>query len=464
MKSKIVHPVSPLKFFSLLKWLDGKPLLEKIDPYRQRIFEEVLYTFESDGRPRFNRALCGRGKKNWKSCDLILAGLYCFMCRTHHQGNDCFVLANDEDQASDDLSLLKKLIAANPILSRELEVHQKEIIRIDGRGVFRVLPARDVAGQHGKTAGFVGYDEIWNYKNYDLFEALAPDPTRTDVLEWITSYASLYNSPGFPLYDLVQRGKRGDDPRMFFSWYSGDFTTDPEFEQAEPEVRANPSMSSWTNTEYLEQQRRRLPNHKFRRLHLNMPGLPDGACLNAERVMACVVQGRRHLSPQPDVQYFGFVDLSGGSSDDAVLAISHQDKDGVVVLDLLMNQGKRVPFDPRAAVAMFADTLKTYRLARVQGDAYAGQTFRCDFESHGIVYEPCQWNRSQLYGRIEPAINSGQVALLDHPKMLEQFLGLIRRGDKVDHEPNAHDDFSNAASGALIMATQANVGPMVFVL
>jgi len=47
------------------------------------------------------------------------------------------------------------------------------------------------------------------------------------------------------------------DPRMFFSWYGADFTTDPAFANTTPELRANPSMSSWGNPGYLEQQRRR---------------------------------------------------------------------------------------------------------------------------------------------------------------------------------------------------------------
>src|SRR5262249_16811572 len=54
----------PLKFFSYLRWLDGKPL--EIEPYRQRISGDVLYSFDPKRQPRFNLALMGRGKKNWK--------------------------------------------------------------------------------------------------------------------------------------------------------------------------------------------------------------------------------------------------------------------------------------------------------------------------------------------------------------------------------------------------------------
>ena len=48
-------------------------------------------------------------------------------------------------------TLTKKLFVANPVLARRVNVLTKEIVRIDGRGVLRILPARDVAGAHGKT-------------------------------------------------------------------------------------------------------------------------------------------------------------------------------------------------------------------------------------------------------------------------------------------------------------------------
>ena len=94
----------------------------------------------------------------------------------------------------------------------------------------------------------------------------------------------------------MQAGKAGDDPHMFFSWYGGDWTTDPALADAEPEQRANPSMASWGNDHYLGQQKKRLPNHKFRRLHLNLPGAPEGAAFDGDKVMAAIVTGRRRLA------------------------------------------------------------------------------------------------------------------------------------------------------------------------
>ena len=100
----------------------------------------------------------------------------------------------------------------------------------------------------GKTYCFCGFDEIHTYKNWDLLEAMALDPTRPDAVQWITSYASIYHRPGVPLFDLTAQGWKGEDPRMFFSWYASDRTTDPDFNNASPEDRGattnNPLTSS----------------------------------------------------------------------------------------------------------------------------------------------------------------------------------------------------------------------------
>ena len=451
----------PMTFFGLLNWLDGRPLLDAIEPYRQRILTEALFTFEDDGRPLYNLALCGRAKKNWKTADLVLACLYRFLAWQSPQGNDCFILANDEGQARDDLVIAKKLIEINPTLKSEVDIKQKEITRIDGKGTLQVLPAKDVAGAHGKTYLFVGFDEIHAYKSHDLFEALAPDPTRRDVLIWITSYAGIRHAPGVPLYDYMQRGKNGDDDRrMYFSWFAGDYCSDPARANLTQVQRANPSLDTF-EPDYLDQQKKRLPTHKYRRLHLNLPGAPDGAAFSGEHVMAAIVSGRQCLRRELDRAYCAFVDMSGGSADDATLGIAHWDRETKrAALDVLICQTGDAPFNPRDAVRKFANQLKEYGLSHVVGDAYGGQTFRADFQVHGVTYEVTPFNKSQLYEALEPRLNAGEVELLDHPKLQEQMLTLVLKGEKIDHLPGDHDDFANAAAGALWLAARMATNSM----
>src|SRR5204863_2815884 len=108
-----------------------------------------------------------------------------------------------------------------------------------------------------------------------------------------------------------------------------------------------------------------------------------------------------------------FVDMSGGSADDAVLAIAHEDADGRAILDRVIDQGQRAPFDPQKAVARFVDALRAYSLTSVTGDRYAGETFKAAFERLGVRYDVCGRSKSQLYEALEPRLNGGRVVLLD---------------------------------------------------
>jgi hypothetical protein len=107
------------------------------------------------------------------------------------------------------------------------------------------------------------------------------------------------------------------------------------------------------------------------------------------------------------------------------------------------------PFNPRQTVKKFAALLREYGLSRVTGDAYAGQTFRSDFEDHGITYTVCDVAKSALYDAFEPPLNAGEVELLDIAQLQEQLLTLVWRGARIDHLPGDHDDWANAAAGAV---------------
>lgn len=435
----------------LLRWIDGSPLAAHIEPYRAQLFTLALDTFEPDGQPRYNLIVCGRAKKNWKTADLCLAALFALVSDSPcGHDSECYLLANDADQARDDLALVKKIVKANPDLAQWLKVKTDSIERKDGRGFLEVLPAGDVVGQHGKSYRFVGYDEIHGYRNWDVLEAMQPDPHRVDAQQWITSYASLFHRPGAPLFDLTQQGKAGTDARMLFSWYAADFTTDPTFANAAPEVRANPSMQSWGDTGYLTQQQRRLPAHKFRRLHLNLPGLLEGSAFQPEPIMDAIARGVSVRRPERDITYTAFVDMSGGSSDDAVLAIGHSAPDGRVVLDLVQDQGAAAPFNPNKAVERFVRTLREYNsISHVTGDRYAGETFRAQFADHGIRYAVATEPKSVLYEALEVVLNSGGAILNDLPALEQQLLGLVWRGGKIDHQNGEKDDFANAVAGVV---------------
>lgn len=441
--------VDPLHFFGLLRWLDGRPLLDVMEPYRQTIVRDALYTFRDDGAPQYKRALCGRGKKNSKTTDAVLAALY--KCLAWHaagsRGNQVYFVASDLGQANDDLDLCKKLVRGNPLLQAELTIKSNIVERKDGRGFIEILPARDAQGLHGKTYLFLVVDELHTQRTYDLLMALELDRTRPDAVQWFASYASLYRHAGVPLVDVLKQWEVKSDPRLLVSWYAG------SIEEANPSLNGplGPTLSD------IEDAQRSLPSWIFRRLYLNLPGQPDSAAFDAEKVEDAVMAGRTVLPPQPGVEYLAFCDLSGGGADDATLAIAHG-QDGVAVLDCLIDQGARVnrTFSPEGTVQRFSGVLKQYGARMVQGDRYAAMWPILAFEKHGITYRPAELNRSQLYAGFEPLLNSGRVELLDHPKLTQQLIGLVRKGEKIDHASGEHDDHSNSVAGACVLAASAS--------
>jgi hypothetical protein len=181
------------------------------------------------------------------------------------------------------------------------------------------------------------------------------------------------------------------------------------------------------------------------------------AFITREAVEAVVARGVRELPAGGGITYTAFVDPSGGSADSFTLAIGHMEQTGTAVLDAIREV--RPPFSPDAVVEEFAALLKSYRVARVHGDAYAGEWPRERFATHGITYEVSKKNKSAIYLEFLPALNGQRVRLLDIPRLISQLVTLERRTarggkDSIDHEQGAHDDVANAACGCLVQVIE----------
>jgi hypothetical protein len=176
--------------------------------------------------------------------------------------------------------------------------------------------------------------------------------------------------------------------------------------------------------------------------------------LSLESIEAATIPGRLELPPSSNVRYVAFTDPSGGSADSFTLAVAHLEG-ATTILDAVRE--RRPPFSPEAVVAEFAELLKSYGVATVTGDRYAGEWPRERFRAHGISYTPAEKTASELYGELLPLVNGGRVELLTHARLAGQLAALERRTsragrDSISHPPGGHDDIANAVAGALTLA------------
>ncbi len=169
-------------------------------------------------------------------------------------------------------------------------------------------------------------------------------------------------------------------------------------------------------------------------------------------VRELVMRGRYELAPIPHVHYSAFTDPSGGSADSFTLCISHREKD-IAVVDCIRE--RRPPFSPEQVVEEYSTLLKSYRIATVSGDKYAGLWPAEQFAKRQIKYEASERTASELYLEMLSVLNSGRCELLDNKRCVAQMIGLERRTtrlgkDTVSHAPGGHDDVANAVAGACV--------------
>jgi len=187
--------------------------------------------------------------------------------------------------------------------------------------------------------------------------------------------------------------------------------------------------------------------------------------ISREAVDACVVAGLIEIPPQFGVDYFAFVDPSGGGQDSMTLAIAHKSADDVAILDAVRE--RKPPFSPADVVAEFAALVKSYGIHSVTGDRWGGEFVREPFAALGISYQLSEKAKSDIYRDLLPMMNSGLVELLDNPRLTLQLIGLERRTarggkDSIDHAPGAHDDVANAVAGAVIGCKAVRRGGLLF--
>jgi hypothetical protein len=178
--------------------------------------------------------------------------------------------------------------------------------------------------------------------------------------------------------------------------------------------------------------------------------------ISRELLDAAVDVGVVVRPPQPSTSYYAFADPSGGAHDSFTMAISHREKNDIVVLDLLHET--LPPFNPSETTAEIGKQLKSYGLTKITGDRYAAGWTVEAFQKVGVKYEQSERDRSQIYLDTLPLFTSGKARLLDNQRLIGQFSQLERRSfsggrDKVDHGRAGRDDACNSAAGSMVLAS-----------
>jgi hypothetical protein len=230
---------------------------------------------------RYRRAIFSTPKKFGKSTFAAVQALYHLVFDPFETDREVYSIAGDLDQAKIVLEQARKIVQRSPRLRALFQKDYRSELVLEDRDTgqvhrFRAL-ASDSPTSHGLNPSLVIVDEGWQFRDYELLEAVSLGPQRRCPLQLWVTYAGLKAQmvAGVPLYDLYRAGLDGSDSKLFFSWMSG---LDAYGELPTGFIRDG----------YLEEQRTLLPANRFARLHLNEWGQRDVGFLTDAEVAAAV--------------------------------------------------------------------------------------------------------------------------------------------------------------------------------
>ena len=419
-------------YFKLHILEDGRSLADALEPWQvKHIIDPIFYDLDRDGYRKVNLAITYLCKKNYKSSTAGGIGGYGLLADGEPEP-EIYGTAGSKDQARIIFNQTKKAFQRSPILLNEVNIYRDVIERKDGRGFYRVLSS-DAPLQHGLNPHFVIWDEIWNQPNYALWEALTHSPARKQPLHYVTSYVGYKPWEGDLCFDLFTAGRRGKDKRMHF-FYSQE------------------NLASIVTAEYLDQQRRRLPDHIYRRLHCNQWTTGSGTFLTQADVKAAIdhtlcqqFQGDVHGV----LRYHLALDL-GLRRDRTAIAVVHKDPDsGLIILDHL-----RLFYAPKGGEIQIEEVedhiiqlAVDFNLASIQFDPWQSIRSKQRLESKGLNITEFVFsgsNIAKMTANLFSCFKDKRIKLLEHKELIKELLSVkvVERsyGYRIDHESGSFDD------------------------
>jgi hypothetical protein len=288
----------------------------------ERLFIRHAFAFDDDGRPRYTEWTYSGGKKTGKS---TLGAMLATTALTLFGGRygEGFVCANDLEQASSRVfEMIKRIIAASPLLAGMVKVTADRIVFLD-TGSTIVALASDAASAAGGAPTISVFDELWGYtseRSRRFWDEMVPVPTRKFSVRLTVTYAG-FDGESDLLQDLYRRGTAlpeiGTDLRagdgMLFFW-----THDP--------------VAPWQDAKWLAQMRRTLRPNQYLRMIENRWVAAESTFIDMALYDRCVDPELKPVVTDTSLPVWCAIDASVKHDSTALVAVTWDHGDQCVRL------------------------------------------------------------------------------------------------------------------------------------
>ena len=361
-------------------------------------------------------------------------------------GRRVYFAAVDKDQASLAHDSLRGFIQRSELLQGSLQVDRWRVTAPSTDSTLDVLSA-DAASSWGLRPSLVVADEL---------QAWRGDPAEE-------LFYSLYSALG-----------KVAGARMLVSTTAGWDRTSLAWKIRE-QVKEDPAWvfsrigqcASWVSADFLEQQRRVLPEHVYRRLHENSWTEAGGAYLTFEEVSAIFDPGLHPLPGCQGGQHYLAVDI-GLSGDATAACVLHRGDDGVLTVDDLptWRGSRRDKVDLGDVEAWIGEATCRFPWVKVYVDPWQAVGMLQRLKGRGVSCEEATFTaayRGHLFQNLLELVRGRRLRCFPHEALKEELLRLEFRevgGNlRVDHPIGGHDDHAVSVAMAALAAVQGAQGP-----
>ena len=289
---------------------DRGPQLIHLEPHQKRLLTH-LFTPGAAGRFPYETILLGEPKKSGKTALAALVSLWVAL-RGHRE--EVILAANDLDQAAGRVfAAVLYAVQHNPALSRGAIITARKIT-LSNESTLEAIPS-DFAGAAGGAPSLSCFDELWavsTERARRLWDELTPPPTRKNPLRLVVSYAGFTNGESELLYELYQRGLKGEPIRELEPmpcYQAGRFFM----------LWDTVGRMPWQTAEYYAQQKADLRPSAYLRLHQNQWVTGAESFIDSSLYDKCVIPGARPVLAEKSMAVVAGVDLGVKSDQSAVV-------------------------------------------------------------------------------------------------------------------------------------------------
>jgi len=334
MKAKYTQRVKNIiKFIELLKVPSGlgEGKRFKLEPFQKEFINDVYGPVDKNGKRIVRRAILSMARKNGKTMLTSCLALVHLWGPEKTINSECYVCANDREQASILFRYCAQIVRADPELMASIKIvdSTKTMIAYDTGSVFRAVSA-EAGTKFGFNPVFVAFDELAQARNRDLYDAFDTSfGARSEPLFIVISTQS--NDPQHPLSTLIDDGLSGRDPSIVCHLKCVPEDAEDIFDNPKTWKLANPALGKFRSLPEMKtaaKRAQRMPSFEaaFRNLYCNQRCQAESPFIPRAEWQAC--QGDATIEPGSRI-YLG-LDLSGKTDLTALIGVSDGPQDRVI--------------------------------------------------------------------------------------------------------------------------------------